>query len=84
MSTLAPAFPFKLALVQLGNIKSCEKDNLEHAREKIEEAADNGANVVVMPVRVQHASEKIVTTITAGMFQFTLRHQILQSLRKDA
>lgn len=49
-SVLSPAKPFKLALVQLGNVTADKTKNLAHTREKILEAAKNGANVVVLPV----------------------------------
>ncbi|KAG0167775.1 hypothetical protein DFQ30_005665 [Apophysomyces sp. BC1015] len=49
MSTvLAPASPFKLAVLQLTG-GSNKQANLTHARAKILEAASNGANVVVLP-----------------------------------
>lgn len=51
MSTvLSPASPFKLALVQLGGVGADKTKNLAHTREKILEAANNGAQVVVLPV----------------------------------
>jgi hypothetical protein len=49
-SVLSTASPFKLALVQLGGIGAEKTKNLAHTREKILEAAKNGANVVVLPV----------------------------------
>lgn len=49
MSVLAPASKFKLALIQL--LGSPDKTaNLAKARDKVLEAAKNGANVVVLPV----------------------------------
>lgn len=49
MSVLAPASKFKLALIQL--LGSPDKAaNLAKARDKVLEAAKNGANVVVLPV----------------------------------
>lgn len=49
MSVLAPASKFKLALIQL--LGSPDKSaNLARARDKVLEAAKNGANVVVLPV----------------------------------
>ncbi|KAI8380143.1 carbon-nitrogen hydrolase [Blakeslea trispora] len=48
-SILSPASPFKIALVQLGGVGSEVAKNLAHAREKIFEAAKNGAQVVVLP-----------------------------------
>ncbi|CDS05247.1 hypothetical protein LRAMOSA07776 [Lichtheimia ramosa] len=48
MSVLAPASKFKLALIQL--LGSPDKSaNLARARDKVLEAAKNGANVVVLP-----------------------------------
>jgi predicted amidohydrolase len=47
---LSPASPFKLALIQLGNVGADKTKNLVHTREKILEAAKNGAKVVVLPV----------------------------------
>jgi omega-amidase len=49
-NVLSPASPFKLALIQLGGVGSDKTKNLIHTREKILEAAKNGANVVVLPV----------------------------------
>jgi hypothetical protein len=49
-SLLAPSSPFKIALIQL-SVGADKSKNLIHAREKILEAAKNGANVVVLPVR---------------------------------
>ncbi|KAI8373433.1 carbon-nitrogen hydrolase [Choanephora cucurbitarum] len=48
-SVLSPASPFKLALIQLGGVGPEVTKNLAHAREKIFEAAKNGAQVVVLP-----------------------------------
>lgn len=41
---------FKLALVQL-SVSANKEENLENARQLVLEAARNGANVVVLPVR---------------------------------
>ncbi|KAI8994725.1 carbon-nitrogen hydrolase [Pilobolus umbonatus] len=49
MSTLLPSSPFKLALVQIGQIGLDKKANLVHTREMILEAAHQGAQVVVLP-----------------------------------
>jgi omega-amidase len=49
-SVLSTASPFKLALVQLGGVGADKTKNLVHTREKILEAAKNGAHVVVLPV----------------------------------
>ncbi|KAI8372848.1 carbon-nitrogen hydrolase [Radiomyces spectabilis] len=50
MSTcLNSASPFKLALIQLGGTGSDKQKNLQLARQKVLEAAGNGANVVVLP-----------------------------------
>ncbi|KAI7870858.1 carbon-nitrogen hydrolase [Spinellus fusiger] len=49
MSVLAPCSPFKLALVQLGNVTKDMHANLAHARTMILVAASQGANVVVLP-----------------------------------
>lgn len=54
-NVLAPSLPFKLALIQLGGGADKAK-NLSHAREKILEAAHNGANVVVLPVSVKNGN----------------------------
>lgn len=51
-SILAESSPFKIALVQLGGVGFNKTVNLAHAREKILEAAKNGAQVVVLPVRL--------------------------------
>ncbi|OBZ84358.1 Hydrolase C26A3.11 [Choanephora cucurbitarum] len=48
-SVLSPASSFKLALIQLGGVGPEVTKNLTHAREKIFEAAKNGAQVVVLP-----------------------------------
>ncbi|CAO3695309.1 unnamed protein product [Rhizopus microsporus] len=48
-SILAESSPFKIALVQLGGVGFNKTANLAHAREKILEAAKNGAQVVVLP-----------------------------------
>ncbi|KAF9050786.1 carbon-nitrogen hydrolase [Hymenopellis radicata] len=46
----APVFkPFKLALIQLGNIGANKADNLKHAREKIVEAAKGKPDLIVLP-----------------------------------
>ena len=59
MSTvLSPASPFKLALIQLGQTGADKTKNLKHAREKILEAAKQGANVVVLPVSYSYISRK--------------------------
>lgn len=51
MSTiLSPASPFKLALVQLGGVGADKAKNLAHTRDMILKAANNGAQVVVLPV----------------------------------
>ncbi|KAL1933852.1 hypothetical protein VTP01DRAFT_7942 [Rhizomucor pusillus] len=47
-SILAPASKFKLALIQLAT-SSDKQTNLQRARDKVLEAAKNGANVVVLP-----------------------------------
>lgn len=49
-SILAPASKFKLALIQLAT-SSDKQTNLQRARDKVLEAAKNGANVVVLPVK---------------------------------
>jgi predicted amidohydrolase len=49
-SLIKNASAFKLALVQLGNVGANKTHNLAHARDKILEAAKNGAQVVVLPV----------------------------------
>ncbi|KAI9032835.1 carbon-nitrogen hydrolase [Phycomyces nitens] len=46
---LATCTPFKLALIQLGNITHDMQANLEHARTMILVAASRGADVVVLP-----------------------------------
>ncbi|KAI7897219.1 carbon-nitrogen hydrolase [Mucor mucedo] len=46
---LSPASPFKLALIQLGNVGADKAKNLVHTHKKILEAASNGAQVVVLP-----------------------------------
>ncbi|CAO3654103.1 unnamed protein product [Mucor hiemalis] len=61
---LSPSSPFKLALVQLGGLGADKSKNLAHTREKIFEAAKNGANVVVLP----------------EMFQFTLWNQVFPTI----
>ncbi|KAI8048356.1 carbon-nitrogen hydrolase [Gilbertella persicaria] len=48
-SVLSPASPFKLALIQLGAVGADKTKNLAHTREKILEAANHGAHVVVLP-----------------------------------
>ncbi|ORY96443.1 carbon-nitrogen hydrolase [Syncephalastrum racemosum] len=48
-SILSPASKFKLALIQLGNTGADKAHNIQHARSKVLEAAQNGANVVVLP-----------------------------------
>ncbi|KAG1294756.1 hypothetical protein G6F66_004929 [Rhizopus arrhizus] len=48
-NVLSDCSPFKIALVQLGNVGFNKTANLAHAREKILEAAKNGAQVIVLP-----------------------------------
>ncbi|CAO3700517.1 unnamed protein product [Rhizopus stolonifer] len=48
-NVLSESSPFKIALVQLGGVGFNKPSNLAHAREKILEAAKNGAQVVVLP-----------------------------------
>ncbi|CAO3677423.1 unnamed protein product [Umbelopsis ramanniana] len=48
MSVAVQGSKFKLALVQLA-VTADKKHNLKHARAKVLEASDNGANVVVLP-----------------------------------
>lgn len=48
---LSPSSPFKLALIQLGGIGADKAKNLAHARAMILKAANNGAQVVVLPVK---------------------------------
>jgi omega-amidase len=42
---------FKVALCQLA-VTSDKDHNIAHAREKIESAADHGAKLIVLPVRI--------------------------------
>lgn len=51
-SILSPASKFRLALIQLGNTGADKAHNIQHARSKVIEAAQKGAQVVVLPVRV--------------------------------
>ncbi|KAJ3723514.1 carbon-nitrogen hydrolase [Lentinula guzmanii] len=45
-----PTFkPFKLALIQLGNISANKNDNLKHAREMILKAASGKPDLIVLP-----------------------------------
>ncbi|GAA5805903.1 hypothetical protein HPULCUR_011429 [Helicostylum pulchrum] len=48
-SILSPASPFKLALIQLGGVGADKAKNLVHTRDMILKAANNGAQVVVLP-----------------------------------
>lgn len=49
----APVFkPFKLALIQLGNIGADKAANLQHARTKILEAGSKKPDLIVLPVSV--------------------------------
>ncbi len=64
-----------IALVQLGNVGFNKTANLAHAREKILEAAKNGAQVIVLPVNDNSFSRLYLLKVFffLGMFQLTLR-----------
>jgi len=53
MSALIPAAfrPLRLALIQLATTAD-KQTNLRRARALVKEASQNGANVVVLPVRI--------------------------------
>ncbi|KAF8831550.1 hypothetical protein HHX47_DHR1000470 [Lentinula edodes] len=44
--------PFKLALIQLGNISSNKNDNIKHAREMIMKAASAKPDLIVLPASI--------------------------------
>lgn len=80
---LSPSSPFKLALVQLGGVGADKSKNLAHTREKIFEAAKNGANVVVLPVSNLREETRVLLLMTCngiGMFQFTLWNQVFPTI----
>lgn len=74
-NVLSDCSPFKIALVQLGNVGFNKTANLAHAREKILEAAKNGAQVIVLPVNDNSFSRLYLLKVFffLGMFQLTLR-----------
>lgn len=49
MSKLPTFKPFKLALIQLGNISANKTDNLKHAREMVLKAASGKPDLIVLP-----------------------------------
>jgi hypothetical protein len=93
MSTKAPSpKPFRLALVQLGQVTGDKQHNLQHAREMVLKAAkadgqSKKPDLIVLPVRSQALSRvKLYTLrrgITAGMLQFALWCQILSAICRD-
>lgn len=44
--------PFKLALIQLGNISANKNDNIKHAREMIMKAASAKPDLIVLPASI--------------------------------
>lgn len=62
-TVLSSCSPFKLALVQIGAGADKSK-NLSHAREKIMEASQNGAQVVVLPVMYPCSTFMLMTRRT--------------------
>lgn len=81
---MAPSFkPFKLALIQLGNITANKVENIKHAREMILKAATttNKPDLIVLPVRVScPVFVRGRLTGTLGMLQLALRSYAFPSL----
>lgn len=83
MSVAVQGSKFKLALVQLA-VTADKKHNLKHARAKVLEASDNGANVVVLPVKskqksVRLSNQTILSLLirgNVGVLQLSLRNEL--------
>jgi hypothetical protein len=91
MATSAPEFrPFKLALIQLGQVTEDKATNLKHAREMIRKAvagegtgAQGKPDIVVLPVRVLRCSCATANRgPRAGMLQLSIRHSIVSRARR--
>jgi hypothetical protein len=84
MSVQVQGSSFKLALVQLA-VTSNKENNLKHARDKVLEASNNGAKVVVLPVKLKMNIDQVIKLVKlsvlicihVGVLQLPLRNKIL-------